>query len=391
MADSISIHPVAARSEGRAVSFPAIPWYLWASVIGVTSAMVGIHWDISWHRSIGRDTFWTPPHMAIYLCGIIAGISSAYLILATTFGKLPQVRAASVRMWGFYGPLGAFITAWGGVAMLTSAPFDDWWHSAYGLDVKILSPPHTVLASGILGIELGALILVLGYMNRAQGDERRRLNWLYMYLGSMIVIVLQILTMEYSDRVLQHTATFFIAMSIVVPAALLGVASASENRWAATTIASVYTLFTGLLIWILPLFPAQPKLGPVLHPVTQFIPPQFPILMIVPAIALDLVRHRIRNWNIWIQSAICGAVFFGLFAAVQWPFANFLMSPSAANGFFGTAYLDYAQGPNSLEARNLFLPAERNFTELMWIALFVAVATSRIGLGWGRWMRTVKR
>src|SRR5580698_1287600 len=55
------------------------------------------------HRSIGRDTFWTPPHMAIYLCGIIAGISSAYLILATSLGKLPEVRLASVRMWGFHG------------------------------------------------------------------------------------------------------------------------------------------------------------------------------------------------------------------------------------------------------------------------------------------------
>src|SRR5580658_7805579 len=141
--------------------FGKIPWYIWLSVIGVTSAMIGVHWDISWHRSIGRDTFWTPPHIAIYLCGVIAGISSAYLILMTTFGQLPEVRPASVKMWGFYGPLGAFITAWGGVAMLVSAPFDDWWHNAYGLDVKILSPPHTVLAAGILAIEVGALILVL--------------------------------------------------------------------------------------------------------------------------------------------------------------------------------------------------------------------------------------
>src|SRR5579871_4826549 len=161
----------------QSVVFPSrVPWYLWASVIGVTSAMVGVEWDISWHRSIGRDTFWTPPHIAIYLCGIIAGISSAYLILATTFGKLQEVRAASVKMWGFHGPLGAFVTAWGGLAMLVSAPFDDWWHNAYGLDVKILSPPHTVLAAGIIGIELGALLLVLGYMNRSEGEERRQIG-----------------------------------------------------------------------------------------------------------------------------------------------------------------------------------------------------------------------
>src|SRR5437588_7257752 len=144
MADSIALP----RVQARAVSTSAVPWYLWACLIGVTSAMLGGQWDISWHRSIGRDTFWTLPHIFIHLCGIIAGISSAYLILATTFGKLPEIQKASVRMWGFRGPLGAFIMAWGGVAMLTSAPFDDWWHNAYGLDVKILSPPHVVLALG---------------------------------------------------------------------------------------------------------------------------------------------------------------------------------------------------------------------------------------------------
>ena len=76
-----------------------------------------------------------------------------------------------MKIWGFRGPLGAFIAAWGGVAMITSAPFDDWWHSAYGLDVKILSPPHVLLIAGILAVQLGTLILILGMMNRvARGD-----------------------------------------------------------------------------------------------------------------------------------------------------------------------------------------------------------------------------
>jgi hypothetical protein len=387
MADSIALP----RAHTRAASLSTIPWYLWACVIGVTSSMVGVEWDISWHRSIGRDTFWTPPHIAIYICGVIAGISSAYLILATTFGKLPDVRRASVRMWGFYGPLGAFITAWGGVAMLASAPFDDWWHSAYGLDVKILSPPHTVLAAGILAIEVGALILVLGYMNRAEGEERRRLNWLYLYLGSMILVVFQILTMEYTFRVMQHTGTFYIAMSIAVPAALIGVATASGHRWATTIIAGVVTLFIAALIWILPLFPAEPKLGPVFNPVTQFIPPAFPILIIVPAIVLDLVRGKIRNWNVWLQAVVLGALFFGVFVAVEWSFANFLMTPAAANGFFGTIYRDYGTPANSYEGQNIFVPREQNFATLMMIALGASVLTSRFGLGWGNWMRMVKR
>ena len=45
--------------------------------------------------------------------------------------------------------------------MLTSAPFDDWWHNAYGLDVQIISPPHIVLAMGIFSVILGSCILIL--------------------------------------------------------------------------------------------------------------------------------------------------------------------------------------------------------------------------------------
>jgi len=112
--------------------------------------MTGVHWDISWHRSIGRDSFWTPAHVDIYFCGVLAGISCGYLILSTTLQAASPLRKSSVTLWGFRGPLGAFLAAWGGIAMLTSAPFDDWWHAAYGLDVKILSPPHMVLAAGMI-------------------------------------------------------------------------------------------------------------------------------------------------------------------------------------------------------------------------------------------------
>src|SRR5215813_7443708 len=187
------------------------PWYIWLSAAAVTSAIVGVHWDISWHRSIGRDTFWTPAHMAIYLCGLIAGFGGGAVTLMSTFGKARDnaaQRAATVRLWGFRAPLGIFMCIWGAVAMLTSAPFDDWWHSAYGLDVKILSPPHMVLAAGMIAVQLGALILILGRMNRAQDRERARLRALYLYVGGMILVCLMILLMELTFRSWMHTGHF---------------------------------------------------------------------------------------------------------------------------------------------------------------------------------------
>src|SRR5258705_8899044 len=104
----VTVSPSTARER------TTLPWYLWAAAFAVTTAYIGGYWDISWHRSIGRDTFWAPPHMAIYACGVLAAASSAYLIFATTFGRAGALRGVSVRIWGLSGPLGAFVSAWGG-------------------------------------------------------------------------------------------------------------------------------------------------------------------------------------------------------------------------------------------------------------------------------------
>ncbi len=63
-------------------------------------------------------------------------------------------QSPSVKVLGFRGPLGAFIVLWGGIAMLTSAPFDNWWHNAYGLDVTVVSPPHILLMTGMVRFSL---------------------------------------------------------------------------------------------------------------------------------------------------------------------------------------------------------------------------------------------
>ena len=355
--------------------------------------MVGIHWDISWHRSIGRDTFWTPAHIVIQLCGILAGISCGYLILSTTLDRRSLLRRSSVQIWGFRGPLGAFLAAWGGIAMITSAPFDNWWHDAYGLDVKILSPPHMLLAAGILAVHIGALILILGNMNRAEGAREQRLQMLFLYIGGMILVCLMVLQMEITSRTAMHTVHFYRLVAMVAPMVLAGVARASNFKWAAATVAGVYTTFVLLMSWILPLFPAEPKLGPVYSHVTQFVPPEFPLLFIVPAFALDLLWQRTPDWGGWKQAIVSGTLFLAVFAAVQWPFADFLMSPAARNWVFGSGYLSYFVRPTSLYARHLYWPLETGFafwTEAA-IALAIAIVTTRFGLAWGGWMRRVQR
>ena len=51
--------PQNAASAREYAGATTIPWYVWCCAIAVTSGSVGSAWDISWHESIGRDTFWT--------------------------------------------------------------------------------------------------------------------------------------------------------------------------------------------------------------------------------------------------------------------------------------------------------------------------------------------
>jgi hypothetical protein len=371
-----------------------VPWYIWTLFAAVVSVVVGGYWDISWHMSIGRDTFWTPAHIAIQMCGILAGFSCGYLIFSCTLGHNPALRAASVEVWKFRGPLGAFIAAWGGATMLTSAPFDNWWHNAYGLDVKIFSPPHVVLDGGVLAIQVGAVVLIASAMNRSSGELQRKLGWMLLLLGGMVTMLALTVVWESTYRVLMHTAQCYRAVAIVLPVVLLGFARVSKHRWACSIVAGIYMVYAMLMLWIFPLFPATPKLGPVYQRITHFVPMEFPLLIIVPAFLLDLLRARLEGRKKWFQAAVAGATFLTAFLAVQWPFARFLISPASANWFFGTKYFAYFASPNGFDVRHLFVPAERagsQFWTVMAEALVLGILSSRLGMAWGEWVRKIRR
>jgi hypothetical protein len=388
-------YPVSAPSQSAVLHRAAsIPWYVWSSAIAVTATTVGLYWDISWHMSIGRDTFWTPAHLCIHFGAIVAGLSSIYLILSTTFGKNRVAQECSVKIWGFYGPLGTFVSLWGGLAMLTSAPFDNWWHSAFGLDVQIISPPHIVLVLGIFTLGLGGLFLVIAEMNRASGEAREKLNRVFLYAGCMLTILLLMLIFEYTEQPFMHSAIFYRVLGLAMPPVLVGIARASGYRWAATKVAAIYFVLWLAALWLVPLVPAQPKLGPVYTPLTHLVPLRFPLLLIAGATALDYLLDRMRGKNKWLQAALAGSGFIGVMVAVQWPMGSFLISPLAENGVFGAAYYPYMLRPSDYHFVHEFSTYEKTNAQFWWgmaYAVLAAILTTRIGLAWGEWMRRVKR
>jgi hypothetical protein len=380
----------------------SVSWTIWAGVLGVTSSTIGGAWDVAWHRSIGRDSFLTPAHIAIYMCGVVALFVCAYLIFYTTFGPnrgaAAQLKAESVHVLGFRAPLGAFIAAWGGIAMLTSAPFDNWWHAAYGLDVKIISPPHTLLILGIRGIAVGILFLIIAAMNRARGNpplasQYKTLQALFLYMGGLMVMGQMFFLQENTWDVVLHRGIAYMALGAGIPVVFALVATVSENRWASTITAAIYMVWLIAEILIFPLVPASPKLGPVFFPVTHLVPAKFPVLLILPALALDLLWHRLRTWKPWQIAAVSGIVFVAVLFAVEWPFANFLMSKASENRFFGTMYFDYNSRPDGYDRLRLFFRPEHGLMlarHLLEATIFASISTW-CGLKFGNWMRTVQR
>jgi len=372
---------------------PALPWHVAAVLVAATSVVVGVIWDISWHRTIGRDTFWTPAHLAIYLGGALAGVSCGWVVLKTTLAGTPEQRAAGVSFWGFRGPLGAWVAIWGALAMITSAPLDNWWHNAYGLDVKVLSPPHVVLAAGFDAIQLGALLLVLPLQHHAVEERRRSRYGLLLCYGAGILLqngaIMVIEQVGFPNSA--HNALYYEVAAALFPIVLVATARAALLRWPATTAAAAYTAMSLALIWILQLFPATPKLAPVFNPVTHMVAPPFPLLLVVPAAGLDLLMRRVGPGRDWGLALLAGTLFVALFFVTQWFFTEFLLSPHARNFFFGVDQWDYSTKLGPWQYRFWRVQNDPVTARSLGIAALIAIAAARIGLWWGNWMAQVRR
>jgi hypothetical protein len=168
----------------------------------------------------------------------------------------------------------------------------------------------------------------------------------------------------------------------------------SAHKWGCTITAALYIGSRLGAEWLLPLFPAEPKLGPVYHNVTHLIPLPFPLLLIVPGLAADLLLQRLEQRSSWIKAIWIGPAFVLSLLAVQWPFANFLASPASRNWIFGTAYFAYQDPAGILYDPYKFHVAEKTFSAFlltMGTALVASIVTTRLGLAWGHWMRRARR
>src|SRR5216683_436274 len=141
----------------------------WLILYLLLQAELGLAWDRQWHDLVGRDQFWIPPHIMIYTGIGAAGLIALGLVLIDTFRY--RRKAAGVDdtstigvLWLFHAPLGFVLLGFGTLIDLLAAPFDNYWHQLYGIDVTLCSPFHIM---GTIGGIVAGLGLIYAFASEA--------------------------------------------------------------------------------------------------------------------------------------------------------------------------------------------------------------------------------
>lgn len=138
-------------------------------------ARFGLAVDLQWHTDIGRDELFTPPHVMI-LAGIVpTSIMLVSYILWNSFV------AKNPAQSGFYiGPFVAPTSLWmmvcGLITLVLGGLYDDYWHTSYGVDTTIITPPHVWTFAGGMLVEVATIVLALQMKHRLKEATPRWLN-----------------------------------------------------------------------------------------------------------------------------------------------------------------------------------------------------------------------
>jgi hypothetical protein len=355
-------------------------------LLGALAVPLTLIWDFAWESTIGVDSFLGPPHAANYAAVALACAA------ALRMAQVATRDGGGIALGPLRAPLGAWIALWGGLALVGALLFDRWWQASYGLAAGIWHPPQIAKALAYFALVAGAWVYALGRQHDARGELAAALA-----CGALLMLI-AVVTLPQSFANRQHSGAFYVLACSVYPLVLAAQAVAGRLRLPATAAALAYLLLSVAAVWILPLIPGSPQAGPVYNPRDHLLPPPFPLLLVVPALAVDallqLLPGRARQGERWAQSLETGVAFAALFTVTQWVFAAFLLSPAADGWLFAGGGRHWP----------FFLRIEPSARTEFWHGLYpelgtltsalaaaLAVASARAGLWLGAGLRAVQR
>lgn len=278
--------------------------------IAALGAFLGVSWDIATHIDLGRDSFWSPPHLMIY------GSLGFGIVGAMIASLIEERRGTTPSQPVLKMPLGRDLTA--GMLLsvvavglvLGAAPVDEWWHSIFGLDVTLWSPPHLIAIFAGFTAAWGISVTLIDQLNQIDPDRMRPglrplrdappTLWAFLIGTGFYATGLLLVLGEYDFDVPQFGLRWHAPVLVGISALLLALARrASDRRWSATVVAGVITVERILAVALLAALGRSLDHAP---------------LLIVPALAVDLLD---RSGERRRSPAVTGLVFATLTVAVE--------------------------------------------------------------------------
>ncbi|MDQ3839694.1 MAG: hypothetical protein M3297_10540 [Thermoproteota archaeon] len=176
--------------------------------IGASLQISGSNWDIVWHGVGNVETFFTPPHSVIY-SGVALAIGSVAGGIVQAAFKIHQQKkyATWLILLPSSLPLSLKLAAIGCILQLTAGPFDFLWHTQFGFD-GLLSPPHSVLAAGMLTAALGALMGIYSHCSNHSSREINNISSSSLFSKLSLIVGFAVFLMVAVGMILMFTLPF---------------------------------------------------------------------------------------------------------------------------------------------------------------------------------------
>ncbi|GAB0106660.1 hypothetical protein JMUB6875_56470 [Nocardia sp. JMUB6875] len=275
------------------------PW-LPAAILFAASLTfsIGSTWDIQWHSDVGPDTFFTLPHLFIYASAAVAGFTGLTVILITSAAGRAgrrvdgELGGPGIGVFGrtFTAPLGYMVAALGAASFLLYGLWDLWWHSLYGFDAVIDSPPHIGLFLSSTVISVGTVIVFAAARAHTWGRIGALLSLAHLATSSTVTALAV-------QRLSAGTIRWTVAVTAFMVILLL-IAGAGFIRWGAT-ITAVAASGTQAVFWWFAPWAARTYADFVGLPMREHIRgiPVTPALIPFCVILVGLVIDGLMRWT----------------------------------------------------------------------------------------------
>ncbi|MEW6044737.1 MAG: hypothetical protein AB1608_10795 [Thermoproteota archaeon] len=273
--------------------------------LGIILITSGGSWDITNHILNKPETFFAPPHLALYAGVGIALSGFLVLLLSWAKSQKPQNLRGGIKVCGI------------GIALLLAAgPADFVWHSNFGLD-GLLSPPHLVLISGMMLSSVGAL---MNSVKHISGSKFGRL----LIVVSLVPVWFSITGLFYSFSLPFSDTDYFdfnphpvfaasfaaVAYPFLISAILVFAALLAQNRFGVASVAGA--AFLGMMT-VTAIVPNES--------LVRTIP--FYLTSLVPIILGDVITSKTKN--LYLAGGIFGsASFFMYFPLITYTYNEVL-------------------------------------------------------------------